>query len=185
MNGLSMIIDKAISMGRHLWLDATDARRILPPEMLQRLAREVASSESRHAGQIRIYVEASLPVSYLLRLGPNTSLRQLARQRAVMQFSKLRVWDTERNSGVLIYLLLAEHAIEIVADRGVSQHVTDTQWQAMVARMGSTFAQRRFEEGLTEALHAVSALLIRHFPTDVALSSQGHPNELPDEPFIG
>ncbi len=185
MNRLSMIVDKVISMGRHVWLDATDARRILPPAMLQRLAREVASSETHHAGQIRIYVEASLPLSYLWRLGPTTSLRQLARQRAVMQFSKLRVWDTERNSGVLIYLLLAEHAIEIVADRGVSQHVTDTQWQAMVARMGSTFAQRRFEEGLIEALREVSALLIRHFPTDAALSGQGHPNELPDEPFIG
>ncbi len=185
MNGLSMIVDKAISMVRHLWLDASDAERKLPPDMLQRLTQEVASSETQHAGQIRIYVEASLPMSYLWRLGPATSMRQLTRQRAVMQFSKLRVWDTERNSGVLIYLLLAEHAIEIVADRGVSQHVTDTQWQAMVTRMGSTFAQRRFEEGLTEALHDVSALLVRHFPTDAALSAQGHPNELPDEPFIG
>lgn len=185
MNGLSMIVDKAISMVRHLWLDASDAERKLPPDMLQRLTQEVASSETQHAGQIRIYVEASLPMSYLWRLGPATSMRQLARQRAVMQFSKLRVWDTERNSGVLIYLLLAEHAIEIVADRGVSQHVTDTQWQAMVTRMGSTFAQRRFEEGLTEALHDVSALLIRHFPADAALSAQGHPNELPDQPFIG
>ncbi len=185
MNRLSMIVDKAVSMVRHLWLDASDARRILPLDMLQRLAQEVASSETRHSGQIRIYVEASLPMSYLWRLGPTTSMRHLARQRAVMQFSKLRVWDTERNSGVLIYLLLAEHAIEIVADRGVSLHVTDAQWQAIVTQMGSTFAQRRFEEGLTDALHEVSELLIRHFPATSALNALGHGNELPDEPFIG
>ena len=108
---------------RHLWLDASDARRAIPPDMLQRLAQRVAASERRHSGEIRLCVEASLPASYLWRLNAQTPMRTLTRQRAVTMFGKLRVWDTEHNNGVLIYLLLAEHAIEIVADRRLGQRL--------------------------------------------------------------
>jgi uncharacterized membrane protein len=80
-------------------------------------------------------------MSYLWRLGKrHQSIAKLTRQRAVTMFGKLRVWDTEHNNGVLIYVLLAEHAIEIVADRGVARHVSQAQWQAMVARMAARFA---------------------------------------------
>ncbi|MDB5967428.1 MAG: hypothetical protein JWQ72_3928 [Polaromonas sp.] len=167
---------------KHLWLDASDAHRAVPPEVLQRLARRVGASESRHTGQIRICVEASLPLSYLRRLGKDTRMAELARQRAVMMFGKLRVWDTEHNNGVLVYLLLAERAIEIVADRGLSRHVPPPEWQAMTRRMAAAFRDGRFEDGLTQALEEVSALLVAHFP---AVAGETTRNELPDEPVLG
>ena len=123
-------------LARHLWLDASDTRRAIPPDMLQRLTQRVAASERRHSGEIRICVESSLPISDLWRLDRRNSISALTRQRAVTMFGKLRVWDTEHNNGVLIYLLLAEHAIEIVADRGLSRKVPQGEWQAIVGRMG-------------------------------------------------
>ena len=166
---------------KHLWLDASDAERAVPPDMLARLAKRVAASEQRHTGQLRICVEAALPMSYLWRLGRTDSMGQLIRQRAVMLFGKLRIWDTEHNNGVLIYLQLAEHAIEIVADRGLSQHVTPEQWQAMVERMRNNFQQRRFEDGLTQALEEVSALLVAYFP---ATAGGQRVDELPNAPLV-
>ena len=172
---------KIKTMLRHLWLDASDAKRAIGPDVLLRLTQRVAASEHRHTGQIRICVEAALPMSYLWRLGIQTTLTDVIRQRAVMLFSKLRVWDTERNNGVLIYLQLAERAIEIVADRGLSQHVSDAQWQAMVVRMSANFAALRFEDGLTHALEEVSALLVAHFPL---MADGQRADELPNEPMV-
>ena len=160
---------------KHLWLDTDDTRRAIPPEMLERLQRRVAASEQRHSGEIRICVEAGLPLSYLWRGAP-------ARERAVTMFGKLRVWDTEDNNGVLIYLLLADHAIEIVADRGLARHVDPGQWQAMVAHMAEAFREHRYEDGLTQALEETSALLMTHFA--VADAGQANPNELPDSPVL-
>ncbi|RYF40225.1 MAG: TPM domain-containing protein [Comamonadaceae bacterium] len=162
-------------MLRHRWQDASDTRKTIPPDMVERLARRVAASEGRHSGEVRIYVEAGLPNSYLLR-------NATPRERAVTMFGKLRVWETEHNNGVLIYLLLAEHAIEIVADRGLNRHVTPAEWQAIVARMGSAFREGRFEDGLTQALEEVSALLVQHFPL---APGEANPNELPDQPLLG
>ena len=161
-------------MLRHLWLDESDTRKAIPPELAQRLARRVAASEQRHSGEVRLYVEAGLPISYLWR-------DATPRQRALAMFGKLRVWDTELNNGVLIYLLLAEHAIEIVADRGLSSKVPPQEWQALVARMGTAFHEGRFEDGLTQALEEVSALLVAHFP---AQAGAVNANELPDEPVL-
>ena len=176
------MLKKLNTILKHLWLDASDAERALSPDMLKRLAKRVAASESRHTGEIRIYVEAALPMSYLWRLGKNSPLTTLIRQRSVMLFGKLRMWDTENNNGVLIYLQLAEHAIEIVADRGVSRHVREAEWQAMVERMRQNFQQGRYEDGLTQALEEVSALLVANFPS----TSMGQAsNELPDEPVVG
>lgn len=110
---------------RHRFWDEADVRRVLPAAALARLSARVTESELRHAGEIRVCVEASLPVSYLWR-------GLSARQRALALFGKLRVWDTEHNNGVLVYLLLAEHAIEIVADRGLNRRVSAAQWQAIV-----------------------------------------------------
>ena len=88
---------------RHRWRDESDARRTLPPEAMERLKQRVAASERRHTGQIRIAVEAGLPSSYLWRhIRKGVPLRRIVRERAVMLFGKLRVWDTERNNGVLI-----------------------------------------------------------------------------------
>src|SRR5690606_21224757 len=107
---------------RHRWLDETDTRRALGPDALKRIEARVAESERHHRGEIRVCVEAGLPLSYLWR---NASVRE----RAVALFGKLRVWDTEENTGVLIYLLLAEHRIELVADRGLARHVNHDRWQ--------------------------------------------------------
>ncbi|MGY4831347.1 TPM domain-containing protein [Sphaerotilaceae bacterium SBD11-9] len=154
----------------HRLVDEADARRALGDAALQRLQERVAASERLHSGEIRICVEASLPLSYLWR-------GATARQRAVAMFGKLRVWDTEHNNGVLIYLLLAEHAIEIVADRGINRLVTPAQWAEIAARMSAAFREGRFVDGLGAAVDEVHALLVRHFPL---APGAANPNELPD-----
>jgi uncharacterized membrane protein len=155
---------------RHRWLDAADARRALGDAALKRLEERVARSENRHSGEIRVCVEAGLPLSYLWRdLSP--------RQRAVTLFGKLRVWDTEANNGVLIYLLLAEHAIEIVADRGLTRHVSPAQWRTLIAGMGDAFRAGHFEAGLAQAIDVVDGVLLQHF---ALAEGQANPNELSD-----
>ena len=159
---------------KHSRLDAADTKRLLGAGALQRIEARVATSEARHSGEIRVSVEAGLPLSYLRR-------DALARERAVMLFGKLRVWDTEHNNGVLIYLMLAEHAIEIVADRALSRHVDATGWQRIMATMQSAFHGGQFEAGLNQAIDAIDALLREHFalaPGDV------NPNELPNAPLM-
>ncbi|TWO69781.1 TPM domain-containing protein [Caenimonas sedimenti] len=169
------MLDKIRRLFKHRWLDDTDTRRAIPRDMVERLTRRVAASERRHSGEVRIYVEAGLPTSYVWR-------NARPRERALTLFGKLRVWDTEHNNGVLIYLLLAEHAIEIVADRGLNRHVRPEEWQAIVQRMGTAFHEGRFEDGLTQALEEVSALLVQHFPV---AGDAPNANELPDEPVLG
>ena len=158
----------------HCWRDASDVRRTVPAEVLARLASRVSASEQRHTGEIRICVEAGLPLSYLLRNAP-------ARERAVMLFGKLRVWDTEHNNGVLIYLLLADHAIELVADRGVNARVSPAEWLAMVAHLGTALQAGQVEEGLMAALEEVSAVLVQNFPP---LPGVVRDNELPNAPVL-
>ena len=178
----SPMLTKPKTILRHLWLDASDSERAIPPDMLARLTQRVAASEARHSGEIRIYVEAALPMSYLWRLGPSTPMAQLVRQRATMIFGKLRVWDTEHNNGVLIYLQLAEHAIEIVADRGVNGRVSAQEWQTMTERMAGAFKNQQFEDGLTQAIGEVTGVLVEHFPSAPDGKAT---NELPDEPVLG
>ena len=156
-------------------MDESDANRAVPVDMVERLMRRVAASEKRHSGEIRICVEAGLPLSYLWR-------GARARERAITLFGKLRVWDTELNNGVLIYLLLADHAIEIVADRGLNQRVTEAEWKAMVDNLSAAVSAGRYEDGLTQALEEVSAVLVKHFPL---MPSDANPNELPNRPIIG
>jgi hypothetical protein len=159
---------------RHRWLDESDVRRALGREAMDRIQARIAASERHHSGEIRVCVEAGLPLSYLWR-GAN------ARERAVTMFGKLRVWDTEANNGVLIYLLLAEHAIEIVADRGAARHVGADPWHHILQGMREHFRAGRFEHGLLQAVEAVDALLAAHFPLADAAPN---PNELPDRPHV-
>lgn len=168
---------------RHRWMDETDTRRVIDRPMRERLRQRVASSETRHNGEIRIYIEAALPMSYLWRhVRDGIALHALVRERATAIFGHLRIWDTEHNNGVLIYLLLAEREIELVADRGLNALVSKHQWQEMVQHMGSAFAQGRIEEGLTQALAEVSAPLVAHFPEQ---PGNRNPNDLPDNPVLG
>ena len=149
---------------KHRWLDRSDTLRAIPDDMAERLAQRVAASESRHTGEIRLCVEAALPSSYVWRSGDASALPALIRERALGWFGRLGVWDTEHNNGVLIYLLLGEHAIEIVADRALTHRVGQAQWQAMVDRLVIRLRKGDFEDGLTEALEEISALLVAHFP---------------------
>lgn len=167
-------MNKLIRTLRHRWFDDTDARRAFGREGLKRIEARVAASERRHSGEIRVCVEAGLPLSYLWRDAG-------ARERAVAMFGKLRVWDTEHNNGVLIYLLLAEHRIEIVADRGLNSRVSQAEWNALMNGMAQAFRARRFEQGLNAAIDAVDALLYQHFPLAPGAARQ---NELPDAPVV-
>ena len=159
---------------KHRILDR-DASHALPQAARERIAQAIAASEAKHTGQIRVYVETALPWSYIRRDAP-------ARERAVMEFAKLRVWDTEHNNGVLIYLLLADHAIEIVADRALDRTMSAEQWQTLLSDMRSAFQGGHFHIGLLSALERVSRHLAAHFPR-----KPGQPpavNELPDAPVI-
>jgi uncharacterized membrane protein len=170
-------MNKILRILKHRWLDSADTHRLIPDEMARRLAQRVAASEARHSGEVRLCVEAALPLSYLWRLNRTNSVGMLTRERAVSWFGRLGVWDTEHNNGVLIYLLLAEHAIEFVADRALNEHVDQAQWQAIIDRLGARLQKGEFEDGLTQALEEVSALLVAHFPIEASGVS---PNELPD-----
>ena len=115
-----------------------------------------------------------MPPSYVERNAP-------ARERALSLFGKLRVWDTEHNNGVLIYLLLQDHAIEIIADRGFNRHVPQSAWVRIAEDMCEPLRQNQHEAALNSAIDAVTVLLAEHFPP--------HPhrprlNELPDAPVI-
>ena len=159
---------------KHRLLDEGDARRMLGKDALARIEARVAASEKRHSGEIRVVVEAGLPFSYVRR-------GATPRQRAVALFGKLGVWDTERNNGVLIYLLLAERAIEIVADRGLNRVVAADEWAEIAASMQNAFKSGEFEAGLLRAVDAVDALLVRHF---AARPGEVDVNELPDAPLF-
>jgi len=171
-----MLLDRIRRLVRHRWMDET--ARLVPTALVQRLKKQVSDSEQRHTGEVRICIEASLPNSYLLRPVPT---RAIIHERALSQFGKLRVWDTEHNNGVLIYLLLAERSIELVADRGLNRHVTAHQWSDMAQRLGQALRDGRFEDGLTQAVEEVSAILEQHYPL---AQGQIRPNELPDQPIL-
>jgi uncharacterized membrane protein len=167
-------MNKLLRIFKHRWLDERDAARALGAEGLARIQARIAASEKRHSGEIRVCVEAGLPLSYLWRDAS-------ARERAVTMFGKLRVWDTEHNNGVLIYLLLAEHKIEIVADRGLDRHVGAARWREILETMRAAFRAGQFEAGLKQAVDAVDALLVQHY---ALAPGQHNPNELPDVPDL-
>lgn len=154
---------------RHLWLDARAVRRTLTPAGLTRLEQAVTRSEARHLGELRLCVEGGLPLA-LLRQGVTP------RARAIHLFSHLRVWDTAHNNGVLIYLLLAERQIEILVDRGLHADTGDAFWQALQQKLAVQLRAGHFEQGLTEAIDAVGALLRERHPAGQA----SNPNELPN-----
>jgi len=172
---MGQLLTRLTRLLRHRWFDETDTKRALGPPALARIEQRIAASERQHSGEIRVCVEAGLPLSYLWR-GAH------ARERAIAMFGKLRVWDTEDNNGGLIYLLLAEHQIEIVADRGIARHAPPGHWESMVDGMRQEFRAGRFEPGLMQAIEAVEALMLQYDPS---AAGQANPNELPDRPFVG
>ncbi len=162
---------------RHHWQSESASRRAVPPDMAERLQQRIAASELRHSGQICVCIEGALPDDALRRAGREATLSQVVRERALSWFGQMQVWDTEHNNGVLIYLLLAERRIEIVADRGIAKHVGAVQWQEMVARLSQHLKAADYEQGLTTALEEVSALQMQHFALQ---PGQATVNELPN-----
>ncbi|MEW6313505.1 MAG: TPM domain-containing protein [Pseudomonadota bacterium] len=157
---------------RHLTTGDLAVRRAFPARAMQAIEAAISDTEAAHSGQIRFAVEAALDYAALRRdLG--------ARERAIEVFSQLRVWDTERNNGVLIYLLLADRDVEIVADRGVDALVGAAAWEAICRDMETIFREGRFEEGVVSGIRAVGLHLAKHFPRRA-----GEINELPDRPVV-
>lgn len=157
---------------RHIVTDHTDARRAVPPAELAQLERLISDGERRHRGQVCLAIEGSLP---LARVWHKVS----PAERALEIFGLMRVWDTEDNCGVLVYLLLADRDVEVVADRGIHRIVGEAAWQATCARMESAFREGRFAAGLEAGICEINALLERHFPR-----TEAGPNELPDRPRV-
>jgi uncharacterized membrane protein len=157
-------------IARHLFMPEWAVGRAFPTASLAEVEAAIRESERRHSGEIRFAVEAALGMLGLLR-------GETARQRAIEVFSELCVWDTEANNGVLIYLLLADRDVEIVADRGLNGLVAAEEWEAICREMELDFRQGRFREGVLAGIAAVSGLLTRHFPpTGISF------DELPDRP---
>lgn len=157
---------------RHLF--APSSGRTFPPDALERIARAVAASEARHTGEICFAVEAALPLRLAL-------VGHRSRDRAVEVFTGLRVWETEANNGVLVYILLADHAIEIVADRGFNGRVGDEGWAAICGGLEAAMREGDCEAGVLRAIEAISALMERHFPR---VEGYVDTNELPDRPHL-
>lgn len=159
---------------RHRWAEGQLSSQ-LPRDVLEQLEQLVAKSEQRHSSQIRICVEAGLPPSYIWR-------EATARDRALALFGKLRVWDTEHNNGVLIYLLLADHSIEIIADRALDRTMRADEWDTLVSDMSAAFASGHYAVGLTAALERVSRQLEAHFPRQPGDAQTE--NDLPNAPVV-
>jgi uncharacterized membrane protein len=157
---------------KHLSTGRAAVRRIFPARTLDAIEQAIRATEARHDGQIRFAVEASLELAPLF-------VGQTAQQRAIDVFSRLRVWDTEYNNGVLIYLLLADHDFEIVADRGIHVRLGQEVWAAICRDMEAAFRKEEFDAGVIAGIHAVGEHLSRHFP-----ARSGKPNEMPDRPVL-
>lgn len=157
---------------RHVF--ARSARHLFPEGSLQRIADAIAAGELRHRGEIMFAVESELPPGMILR-------GVQARQRAEAAFARLRTWDTEANNGVLIYLLLADHRLEIVADRGLNGRVSAEQWRGVCLLMEERLRAGEPEQAVIRGIAAVSDLLAGHFPQ---IDRNADRDELPNRPLI-
>ena len=159
-------------IGKHLLHHRWWERRHFPPTVLSAIEAAIKAGEATHSGQVRFVVEGALDGAPLFR-------GQSARERALDIFSQLRIWDTAHNNGVLIYLLLADRDVEIVADRGIDAKVGAAGWEKICAAMEVDFRAGHFERGVIGGIEAVSREMAAHFPR-----SGGGANELPDAPVV-
>ena len=157
---------------KHLFTPPILVGQYFPKVALKRIAEAIAISESRHTGELRFAVEHALQLKNLLA-------NQSPRQRAVELFGRYNIWDTEHNNGVLIYLLLADRKIEIVADRGVSKLVSNDGWQAICREIEAHLQKGHFDEGIIHGINLISEHLAEHFP-----ATEGNPNELSNDVII-
>lgn len=157
---------------RHLFTTAASGRRVFPREALHALQSAIREGEQAHRAEVRIIIEAALPLADLLE-GIH------ARARARRLFSDYRIWDTEENSGVLVYVNLADREVEILTDRGVGRLVEPKEWQAICDAMARDFARGNYRDGTLAALASLNALLAERLPWDGRRA-----NELSDKPII-
>jgi len=157
---------------RHILSDHWSVRYAFPRPVLEAIENAIRAQELRHDGELRFAVESALAFSDLVR-GVS------ARERAIELFSRLRIWDTEQNAGVLVYLLLADKRVEIVADRGIHARVGEAAWEAICGAMQREFAAGRFEAGVITGVQAISDLLALHFPP-----RGENPDELSNRPVV-
>lgn len=157
---------------KHLCMTDGKVRRTFSADALTRIEAAIKASEAEHVGEIQFAVEGGLDGAPLFN-------GQSARERALELFSQLRVWDTEYNTGVLIYLLLADHAVEIVADRGIHAKVHPQEWSTICREMEAAFRQANFESGVVSGVQAVTWHLKQHFPAHV-----DDRNELSNQPIV-
>ncbi len=165
-----------VRLVRHLAAAHWRTRMRFPNTTLDAIEKAIARVERAHAGEIRFAIETALPPLQVLQgVAP--------RARALEVFAHLRVWDTERNNGVLIYVQMADRNVEIVADRGFESRVKPAEWEAVCRLMEEHFRLGRFEMGSVAGVEAVGTLLARHFPPQAAGSPPLH-NQLPDRPTL-
>jgi hypothetical protein len=146
--------------------------RWFPGETMRRIRDAVAEGERSHAGELCLAVES--------RYSPWAVLNGLqVRERAEQLFSLLRVWDTRDNSGVLLYLQLAERRVEIVADRGIAARVAPELWQSLCGDFARDIAAGPADAAVMACLARINALLAEHFPAPA-----DNPRELPDDPVV-
>ena len=157
---------------RNLFITRFALRRAFPDPALARIEEAVRASESQHGGEVRVAIETSLDLGTLLR-------GRTARERAIQAFSELRVWDTEYNNGVLVYLLLSERDVEIVADRGYEGRVGEPEWQYVCERMRPELEQGWYEKGVVTGIEMITVIISRHFSR-----VQRDIDELPNRPRI-
>ena len=153
---------------KHLMTTHGQVRRAFPPSTLLAIEQAIKTGEAAHVGEIRFAVEGALDGLPLFK-------GQSPRERAIEVFSQQRVWDTEHNNGLLIYLLLADRAVEIVADRGIHAKVSSQEWSNVCRQMETAFRQENYEAGVVRGIQAVTQHLVAHFPAGRNIG-----NELPD-----
>lgn len=157
---------------RHIFSGPWRVRHFFPESAMRNIEAEIKRSERTHSGEIRFAVEAALhPLELIAGKTP--------RQRALEMFSALGVWDTEYNNGVLIYLLLADHDVEIVADRGIDHKVGANGWESICHEMEVAYRRGEFESGTLMGIRQIGKVLQDHFP-----AGDINNNELPDNPVV-
>jgi uncharacterized membrane protein len=163
-------------MFRHIMATHWRTRMLFPSAALDAIQQAIASVEQLHDGELRFAVETALtPLHIWHEVAPH--------DRALEVFGLLRVWDTEANNGVLIYVQLADRHVEIVADRGFRGKVSDAEWQAVCRLMEEHFRGGRFQIGSIAGVEAIGNLLARHFPVQPNPSAHSQ-NQLPDRPAL-
>lgn len=169
MKKISQLLSR---LRKHLFTTAATSKRAFPPATLKAIEAAIAAGENLHRAELRLIIEPALTLDAILH---NTT----SRQRAIELFTQDRVWDTEENCGVLVYIDLADHKVEIVADRGVSHLVAAHEWQAICKTMTQGFANKAYHDSTIAALSQLNVLLQTHYPANGERS-----NQLSNQPLV-